>query len=94
MESALEQKTMQLAHGLAVQKESLIKSAIEHCIGKDWTIAEITGRGEFNIQPDNTEIFSFDGRELIHFYHTRTEVDSSHKGIFMRVVIDYRLLYT
>ena len=93
MQSVLEQKTMQLAHGLAAQKEFLIKAAIDHCIGRYWTIADITGRGEFKIQPDNTEIFSFDGRALIHFYHTRTELDNTNKGIFMRAMTDYRLLY-
>ena len=90
---ALEQKTMQLLHGHTAQKESLIKAAIEHCIGKDWTIADIIGRGEFIIQPDKTEIFSFDGRELIHFT-TRIEVDNSRNGVFVSAVTEYRLLYT
>lgn len=86
-------KMMQLARGIVEQKEFLIKHAIEHCIGKDWTVDDIKGRGEFTVLPDNTEVFSFDGQEMIHFYHTRVEVDNSHKGTFMRALTDYRLLY-
>lgn len=93
MQDILEQKTMQLAHGLASQKEALIRAAIDYCIGENWTIADITGRGAFTVLPDKTEMFSFDGRDLIHFFHTITEVDNSHEGIFMRDVTEYRLLY-
>jgi len=84
----------QLVHNLAVQKETLIKDTITRQIGDEWTISDITGRGEFKIMPDRTEIFSFDGIELIHFYHTRTEIDDSRAGLFMRAVVDYRLMYT
>lgn len=93
MQSALEQKAMLLAHELAAQKDSLIKAAIDHCIGKSWTIADIAGRGLIEVQPDKSEVFSFDGRDLIHFNHTGTEVDDSPNGIFMRAVTHYRLLY-
>lgn len=89
----MHEQTKQLAHGLAAQKEALIKTAITHQIGDDWTIADITGKGAFIILPDKTEIFAFEGVGLIHFLHTRTEVDNSKAGIFMRAVTDYKLLY-
>lgn len=93
MKKVFEQKTMQLAHELASQKESVIKAAIKHHIGKNWTDTDITGRGEFTVLPDGTEIFSFDGCELIHFYHTKVEMNDLLDGTSMRAVTAYRLLY-
>lgn len=90
----MHEQTKQLAHNLAAQKEKLIKDAITHLIGDDWSIADVTGRGKFYLLPDKTEIFNFDGVDLIHFLHNRTEVDDSKTGMFMRAVTDYRLFYT
>jgi hypothetical protein len=94
MGSDVEKFTEKIATGLAAKKESEIKRAITHVIGNDeWTIADITGRGAIKILPDKTEIFSFDGVDLIHFGHMRTEIDNKNMGIHMTVVQEYRLLY-
>lgn len=87
--------TNKLAIGLASKKESLIKDAITHQVGDDqWTIADITGRGEFKILPDKTEIFAFDGVDLIHFGYMRTKIDNGNIGIYMNATQEYRLLYS
>ena len=87
--------TGKLTTGLASTKEGLIKAAITHQIGTyQWTISDITGRGEFKILPDKTEIFAFDGVDLIHFGHMRTEVDNGKTGLYMRATQEYQLLYS
>jgi len=87
--------TNKLATGLAAQKEKLIKDAITYKIGNDeWCIADLTGRGEMRILPDKTEIFAFDGQELIHFGNFRTEIDNKAMGCSMKAVQEYRLLYS
>ena len=86
--------THKLAANMAAKKESLIKEAISFSIGTDdWTIAEITGRGEIKILHDKTEIFSFDGVDLLHFGHVTTEIDDSKPGCFMTAIQEYRKLY-
>lgn len=87
------EQAKQLAEGLTAQKERLIKDAISHLIGDEWTVADVAGRGKFYLLPDKPEIFSFDGVDLIHFLHTRTEVDNSKLGIYMRAITDYKILY-
>lgn len=90
----LNEIVMQLSTRIATEKEHLIKNAIIHCIGHDgWSIGDLTGRGEFKIQPDKTEIFAFDGQDLIHFMVAETSIDESHIGIFARTAQKYQLLY-
>jgi len=84
-----------LSKELAVQKEKLIKDAINYKIGNsEWCIADLTGRGEMKILPDKTEIFAFDGQELIHFGNFRTEIDNKAMGWSIKAVQEYRLLYS
>jgi len=67
----------QMARRSTAQKEALIRDAITSRLGDEWTIADITDRGEFTVTLDGTEIFTFDGVDLIHFSPTRAEVDES-----------------
>ena len=95
-ESTLEKKlTEQLATTLVEHRGRLIEDAITHMIGDDWCITDITGRGAFITLPDKTEIFSFDGVNLIHFYHLYTKIDNSNDmiGLNMEATQDYKLLY-
>ena len=86
-------KTAQLATTLIKRRDKLIMDSITKLIGDDWTISDLTGRGQFVLLSDKTEIFSFDNVPLIHFYHLRTEIDNSVIGINMKVTQDYKLLY-
>ena len=82
----------QLTSNMAASKDKIIKQAIDAVIGKDWIISDLTGRGEFLILPDKTEIFKFDGMELIHFMVQRTEIDDSKSGMSVNSIQDYRFL--
>lgn len=88
----LSEKRKQLASAMAASKDKLIRQAINSLIGEDWCIRDLTGRGEFLILPDKTEIFKFDGMELIHFMIPRTEIDYSKAGMVVNSVQEYRFL--
>ena len=84
-----------IVDSLSRNKERLIKNAIDHKMeSKDWRIEDLTGRGEIKICPDKSEIFAFDGVDLIWFSAPKTEIDSSVKGIYLRTVQEYQLLYS
>ena len=87
-------KAEQLAHGMAAQKEALIKKAIDHAVGdNDWGIKDITSRGLFRVLSDKTEIFCFDGIDLIHFMIPETVIDNSVGGMLLTVNQYYKVLY-
>lgn len=89
--SPSENARKQLAEGMLVEKERLIKAAISHKLGRsNWTLADVKGRGEFIITPDKIETFCFDGMELIDFYPAKF-------GVVENVISgkqNYLLLYT
>jgi len=89
----MSEKTDQLSHQIVAQKETVIKAGISSVLGDDWMISDITGRGSITILPDKTEIFAFDGVDLIHFFHVETSIDHSHTGIMMKATQKYKLLY-
>jgi hypothetical protein len=83
-----------ISMGLMTQKEEQIKAAIDFMIGKPWTIEEITGRGEFHLYPDKTEVFAFDGQELIRFYPIETVTEQKGHSTFLKGKQNYELLYS
>ena len=90
----MNEKIEKLAIDLGSQKEREIKQAISHVIGNDeWTIREITGRAEMRMYPDNTEIFVFDGIELLAFYPVETSIDTSVIGVSLKATQKFRKLY-
>ena len=82
-----------ISMGLMTQKEDQIKAAIDYMIGQPWTIEEIAGRGEFRIYPDKTEVFTFDGVELVRFYPIQTETEQKGHSTFLKGKQEYALLY-
>lgn len=83
-----------LAIDLGSQKKREIKQAISHVVGNDkWTIREITGRAEIRNYPDNTEVFVFDGIELLAFYPIETSIDTSAMGVSLKATQKFRKLY-
>ena len=88
----LSESRNQLVSNMAASKDKIIKPAIDAVIGKDWVIRDLTGRGEFLILPDKTEVFKFDGMELIHFMIPRTEVDNAKQGMHVNSIQEYRFL--
>ena len=87
--------TDKLAMNMATGKEKLIKAAITHQVGNNqWSISDISGRGEFKILPDKTEIFAFDGVDLIHFGIIETVIDDAKVDIYATAMQKYRLLYS
>lgn len=94
MENMSIEYTKQLATTMVDNRDKLIEKAITHVLGDGWCITDITDRAAFVVLPDKTEIFTFDGINLIHFYHLRTEIDSNDTiGFNMHAVQDYKLLY-
>ena len=94
MDKLIGQLTSRLTTRLARKKEILLKNAISYKIGNyDWDIADLTSQGEIKISPDGTEIFAFDGQDLIHFGHLRIEADNTVPGYGMKAIQEYRLLY-
>lgn len=89
----MEEFTKQLTGGVVVQKNRLIEDAIISQIGNQWSVQDIIDRGEIKILPDKTEIFAFDGVDLIHFNHIKTEMDHSRVGVSAKMTQEYRLLY-
>lgn len=83
-----------ISGGLMAQKEEQIKAAIDFMIGESWTIDDIVGRGEFHLYPDKTEVFTFDGRELIRFYPAETEIEQKGHSTFLKGKQRYELLYS
>jgi len=83
----------QLAVNVVRQKDQLIEEAITSQIGNQWSVEEIDGRGTIKVLPDKTEIFAFDGVDLIHFYHIKTVMDYSRVGVSAKATQEYRLLY-
>ena len=81
-----------LVLAMVARKDELIRQAINSVIGDDWCIRDLIGRGEFLVLPDKTEIFKFDGVELIHFMPPRTEIDDSKVGMVVNSVQEYRFL--
>ncbi len=86
-------QTKQLATMMIAHRDKFIKQAITHILGDDWRIQDITGRGTFTVLPDKTEIFSFDGIDMIHFYHLQTVIEHDTIGINMKAIQEYKLLY-
>jgi len=82
-----------LSEAITAGKEKLLKEAITHVQGKCWTIDDISGRGEFKIDQDGTEVFYFDGIPLIVFYRMKHTIGTSGIGIDMKTLQQYRLLY-
>lgn len=92
--SNIQEKTEQLAYGVAAKKEALIKKAISHAVGNDdWSIKDITSRGLFRVLTDKTEIFCFDGIDLIHFMIPETVIDNSVGGMLLTINQYYKVLY-
>lgn len=83
------QKSLEVTTALMRQKDVLIKRAIDHRLGEDWTVEEVTGRGCMVITPDKIETFEFDGVPLIEFL----PFDSTMHDNIIQVSIKYRLLY-
>ncbi len=64
----MEEIIKQVLMDAASQKETFIKEAINKVLGTDdWDMIDIARRGEIKILPDKTEIFTFDGIDLLHF---------------------------
>ncbi len=83
-----------LAIDIGSQKERELKNAISHVIGNDkWSISDITGRAEMRRYPDNTEVFVFDGIELLVFYPIETSIDSNAIGVSLKATQKFRKLY-
>lgn len=82
-----------LSFEIVTQKEELIKEAINFMIGSQWTIKDITGRGEILYYPDKTEVFVFDGKSLIRFYPCESETERRGESMFLRWTQNYELLY-
>ena len=83
-----------LAGQVVKEKDKLIKDAISHKIGSEnWSITDIANRGEMSILPDKTEVFSFDGQELIRFWPATTKTVCSGTGFSGTAEQKYQLLY-
>jgi len=84
----------QIISSMNSQKDEEIKKAISYKIGHDnWTIEEVTGRGEFKIFPDKTEIFAFDDVDLLHFEPIEIETENKSIGITLRTKQNFKRLY-
>jgi hypothetical protein len=77
---------------LASNKDKILRQAITSVLGDDWCVRDLTGRGEFLILHDKTEIFKFDGIELVHFMVPETKIDNSISGMKVNVEQQYRFL--
>lgn len=84
-----------LAIGMVAQKENIIKDAITHAIGDDkWEMTDVAGRGHLRTLPDKTEIFSFDGVDLVALWPMKTEIGYDGTEPQMKAVQEFRLLYS
>jgi hypothetical protein len=88
----LTEKRTQIVHAMSASRDAIIRQAINSVIGDKWVASDLTGRGEFLILPDKTELFKFDGMELIHFMVPRTEIDNSRPGMVINAVQEFRFL--
>ena len=89
----IDQMISDMAEGVIAQKEEQIKAAIDYMIGEPWSINDIAGRGEMKIYPDKTEVFVFDGVELIRFYPIETITEQKGISTFFKLKQPYELLY-
>lgn len=88
----ISEQRQKLVSALANNKDQILKQAITSVLGDDWCIGDLTGRGEFLILPDKTEVFKFDGMELVHFMIPETKIDNSITGMKVNVEQQYRFL--
>lgn len=57
-----------ISRALIRKKEEVVSKAISDKLGDDWVLADVVNRCRFTINPDEIEVFSFDGEDLIRFY--------------------------
>jgi hypothetical protein len=79
----------QVAESVDAQKDQLMMAAITHQIGEEWDLDQIKDRGEIKVFPDKTELFSFDGVDLISFRPPEFVLE----GNSIKTLFDYKLLY-
>ena len=92
----IDEQIKQISFSMCEQKEEEIKKAITHVIGRDnWTIEELKGRGSINIYPDKTELFVFDGVDLLRFYPIETKREKNSFGnIILKTTRNFERLYS
>ena len=79
-----------LAESFTAQKEKVIKDALTYKTGiSGWRVEDLENRGELKTAPDKTEVFSFDGEDLVFFGSLKTEIND---GV-LTITQDYKLLY-
>jgi hypothetical protein len=75
---AVRAHTQVIAESLVISRDNLMRDAVSRFIGaSDWELEAILGRGHLYKLPDGSEIFSFDGVELLKFrpLETKTTID-------------------
>lgn len=75
------------------KRDDLIRLAINRQIGTDWVLADIPERGLFRYEPDGSEVFSFDGVDLIQFFPMQSETVTDGASIKLVASRKYRELY-
>jgi len=90
--NVLRARSKSLAQSLAAQKESIIRNAITYALKRDdWSIADVGGRGQFEIHLGGSSVFSFDGEDLVWFGPIMPSLSTD--GTVFTAAIQCRLLY-
>ncbi len=83
----------QLAVEMTSTQEKIIKEAINFKIGTDWDMFDVIADCSMKTLPDKTQIFCFQGEDLIHFNRIKYDLIEGVNTYKMTASQDYRLLY-
>ena len=90
----MKEQTEEIVKNMVSQKDGIISTAISESAGEGWTMADIRNRGVLKRMPDGTEIFAFDGVDLIQFYDVEFETKTEGFKMIMTAKQNYRILNT
>lgn len=79
-----------LINSIIAQKEQLLKEAVEHKLGKDFTNEDVINKCNIIFLPNGTEHLIVDGEKMIEFYQPIHEM----KYAELKAGINYRKFYS
>lgn len=82
----------EVTKNMVSQKDEIISTEITKLVGEGWTMADVKNKGVLKRMPDGTEVFAFDGVDLIQFYDVEFETKTEDFKMLMTAKQRYRLL--
>lgn len=81
-----------LAEGLSMERESIIRDAVIHKLGEDYSLEDLKGRASMKtFKEDGREILFIDGEPIVEFYPP--EFTSSAPEITENTVFNANMKY-